>query len=85
MLQFASQTSAPTTTPSNISMDTIFKIVVARMSEIKVAPLKTLYNMKSFYKLLLKLVVRVNHSLTLSLNGQFEHRNNEFFKLSPGA
>ena len=85
MLQFASQTSAPATTPSNISMDTIFKIVVARMTQFKVAPLKTLYKMKSFYKLSLKLVARVQQALTLSLNGQFEHRNNEFFKLSPGA
>ena len=85
VLQFASQTSAPATTPSNISMDTIFKIVVARMTEIKVAPLKTLYKMKSFYKLSLKLVARVQQTLTLSLNGHFEHRNNEFFKLSPGA
>ncbi len=48
VLQFASQTSAPTTTLSTISMDTIFKIVVARMTEIKVAPLITLYEMKSF-------------------------------------
>ncbi len=66
-------------------MDTIFENVVARMTEIKVASLKTSYKMKSFHKLLLKLVARVQQSLTLSLNGQFEHRNNEFFKLSPGA